>query len=255
MKYKKNIIVTGAAGFLGSNISERLIKKNYFVYAVDINLKKLKLLEKKFDNETIKIAKVDLTKQSEIINFFKSLSKKKVKINGLINNAAIDAVPYDYKKKIKLNIDSWNKEIEVGLTAAHCLSFLFAEQIRKDRFSIINIGSDLSKIAPNQKIYRSSYKNYFKPASYSAIKHGLLGLTKYYASTYADKGIVCNMISPGPIDKNINNKLTAEIKALIPMNKLISINNILSAIEFLLDEECNFITGQNILIDGGRTII
>ena len=79
MKYKKNIIVTGAAGFLGSNISERLIKKNYFVYAVDINLKKLKLLEKKFDNETIKIAKVDLTKQSEIINFFKSLSKKKSK--------------------------------------------------------------------------------------------------------------------------------------------------------------------------------
>ena len=77
---------------------------------------------------------------------------------------------------------------------------------------IINIGSDLSVISPNQEIYKKDYKNYYKPASYSTIKHGLLGLTKYFSTLYADSGITCNMVSPGPIFNDQSASLVKNLK-------------------------------------------
>ena len=78
---------------------------------------------------------------------------------------------------------------------------------KKKQGSIINIGSDLSVIAPNQKVYKSSYSNYIKPVTYSVIKHGMVGLTKYFASLYGPGRVRVNMVSPGPVQnkqKKIN---------------------------------------------------
>ena len=99
------------------------------------------------------------------------------------------------------------------------------------------------------------FKNYIKPASYSVIKHGLLGMTKYFASTYAQHKINCNMISPGPIDKKIKNSFTKELKNIIPMKNLIPVSNVQKIVELLIKNDVKFITGQNIIVDGGRTII
>ena len=120
---------------------------------------------------------------------------------------------------------------------------------------ILNIGSDLSVIAPNQKIYNSSYKNYLKPVTYSVIKHGMLGLTKYFASLYAKNNVRVNMVSPGSISNNQSRKLVNELKNIIPMERLGNPKDILSLLLFLSSSDSSYITGQNILIDGGRTII
>ena len=92
--------------------------------------------------------------------------------------------------------------MNVGLRGSFNMIKFFGEEMARKRGSIINIGSDLSVIAPNQKIYKLSYKNYIKPVTYSVIKHGLLGLTKYFASLYANQNVRVNMVSPGPI-KNV----------------------------------------------------
>ena len=126
---------------------------------------------------------------------------------------------------------------------------------KKKEGSIINIGSDLSVIAPNQKIYKTSFKNYIKPPSYSIIKHGTVGMTKYFASLFASDLIKVNMISPGPIFNNNPKNLVKELKKIIPMQRLGLKEDLKSAINFLMDNENNYITGQNIVIDGGRTII
>ena len=126
---------------------------------------------------------------------------------------------------------------------------------KRKKGSIINIGSDLSVIAPNQKIYKSSYKNYIKPVTYSVIKHGMLGLTKYYASLYANNNVRVNLISPGPIKNKQKPRLIKELNNVIPMNRLGKIEDILGAIYFLASDDSSYITGQNIIIDGGRTII
>ena len=135
------------------------------------------------------------------------------------------------------------------------IKFFGEAMIKKKQGSIINIGSDLSVIAPNQKIYKTSYKNYIKPVTYSVIKHGMLGLTRYFASLYGEKNVRVNMISPGPIKNNQTNALVKELENIIPMARLGKVHEILGALYFLSNRNSSYITGQNILIDGGRTII
>ena len=120
---------------------------------------------------------------------------------------------------------------------------------------IINVASDLSVIAPNQKIYKSSFKNFVKPVTYSVIKHGLIGMTKYYASLFAEYNITCNAISPVGVFNNQKKKFVNELIKLIPMKRMANKSDIKNTVDFLIDKKQKFITGQNIIIDGGRTII
>ena len=132
----------------------------------------------------------------------------------------------------------------------------FGELMYKKNFGrIINFGSDLSVISPNQDFYKTSYSNYYKPVSYSVIKHGLVGMTKYFATLYADKQVTCNMVSPGPVLNDQSDSLVANIKKNTPMRRLANPKDLLGVILFLLSKESRFITGQNILVDGGKTLI
>ena len=117
------------------------------------------------------------------------------------------------------------------------------------------MGSDLSVIAPNQKIYKSSYKNYIKPVTYSVIKHGMVGLTKYFSALYANKNIRVNMVSPGPVKNKQKKALLNQIRNLTPMDRLGSPPDLCGLLFFLASDASNYITGQNILVDGGKTII
>ena len=121
--------------------------------------------------------------------------------------------------------------------------------------SVINIGSDLSVIAPNQKIYKKTFKNFVKPATYPVVKHALLGMTKYFASLYGKYGVRFNMISPGPIYNNHKKSFVNELNNIIPMERMGTPNDLKGVVKLFLSSESKYITGQNIIIDGGRTII
>ncbi|WP_435151237.1 SDR family oxidoreductase [Candidatus Pelagibacter bacterium nBUS_44] len=248
----KKCIVTGGAGYLGSNICHFFAKKNFKVYCLDNNRSALKDMKNK--NSIIKV-QIDITDKLQVEKFFKSL--KSSKLDVLINNAAIDAVP-TFSKKLSennLNTESWINEFKVGIIGSNLMINMFKKKvIRYKEGSIINIGSDLSVISPNQSIYKSYFGNYKKPASYSVIKHGLLGLTKYYSTQFAEYGIKVNMVSPAPI-KNPKNVLSKELKKLIPSKNLTKISDILKTLYFLSNNDNQNLTGQNILIDGGRSII
>lgn len=247
---KKNILITGANGFLGSYYVDFLIKEN-IILAVDnkfTNLKKYK------NNQNLILLKCDLSKENSLKRLIKIIKKKRININVLINNAAIDAVPN--KGKLKINQKKWINEFNVSLFASTFLSYEIGNLMKlKKSGCIINIGSDLSVIAPNQNIYKSSFKNFIKPPSYSIIKHGTIGMTKYFASLFAEYSLKVNTISPGPIFNNNPKNLVKELKKIIPMNRMGKKEDLKSAIEFLISDENLYITGQNIIIDGGRTII
>ena len=139
---------------------------------------------------------------------------------------------------------------------AYIVTKTFVDDMKKNNSgSIINIGSDLSVLSPNHEIYKSGKENFLKPISYSVIKHGLVGLNKYFATLHAKDGIISNMISPGPIDFNIPNYLKKRLLANTPMKKLCSIDEIFKLIIFFCDTDKRHITGQNILIDGGKSLI
>ena len=258
---KKHIIITGAAGFVGKFLSENLANNDFNLILVDNNKKKLVDLKKKLAR-TNKFSSFyffhkDITKENNLRNILNFIKKRNILLTALINNAAIDAKPK--KKKIDnkyLTKKEWDTEIAVGLTGSYLMIKYFGEHMfNQKKGRIINIGSDLSVISPNQEIYKTGYQNYYKPASYSAIKHGLLGLTKYFSTLYAENGITCNMISPGPILNDQSTNLIKNLKKIIPMKRLANRSDLSGIINFLLTENSNFITGQNIIVDGGRTII
>ena len=127
----------------------------------------------------------------------------------------------------------------------------------KTKGIILNIASDLSVIAPNQEIYKTKKsldKNQpVKPVTYSVIKHGLIGLTKYLA-TYWPQYIRCNAISPGSVKQNQPKYMINRLKKLIPLNRLAHEYEYISAIKFLCSDQSSYMTGQNLIIDGGRSI-
>ena len=262
MKSNKNNygLVTGAAGLLGVEHCKSILEAGKGLIMIDINKAKLSktfnFLKKNYHGSKIIKSLTDITSEKEIIKLAKKLKKKKIFLITLINNACIDPKPKKINNKNSLILKTWNKELDVGLKGSYLLIEYFSQEMKKKKDGcIINIASDLSIIAPNQSIYKSSFRNFVKPVTYSVIKHGLIGMTKYYASILAEHNITCNAISPVGVFNNQKKKFINELVKLIPMKRMANKSDIKNTIDFLIDEKQKFITGQNIIIDGGRTII
>ena len=259
-------LITGASGFLGRFHCEALLQINHDIVLTDINLinlkKELKLLKNKYPKRKILAFKMNVSSKKQIVQVLKKLKSKKICINNLINNAAIDAkFSKNTLKKNKfenISLERWNKEIQVGLSGVMLCSQIFGNEMVKNKISgnILNIGSDLSIVAPNQSIYKgkNNEQTFIKPVTYSAIKHGVLGLTKYIASYWGDKNIRCNCLSPGPVLNNQSLELQKNLKKKIPLNRLANANEYIGSIKFLCSKDSKYMTGQNLVIDGGRTI-
>jgi NAD(P)-dependent dehydrogenase (short-subunit alcohol dehydrogenase family) len=250
---KKKVILTGGLGFLGTHFADVLINCGYDLIIIDkINPKNK--IQKEIVKKSYKFLKVDITSESNVLKAFKKLKKDQVEI--LINNAAIDSIPITYEKLNHLpNVKNWNKELSVSLTGSYLMIKNFGEQMNKRKSGkIINIGSDLSYIAPNQDLY-SDVKNFLKPVTYSVIKHGLLGMTKYFSSLYAKNNVQVNMLSPGPIYNNQNKLFIKKLLNFIPSKKMASRSDLTDGLLFLIKKTNSYYTGQNLIIDGGRTII
>ena len=251
----KNVLISGGLGFLGSHFCKILSKNNFNVILIDKRSPKTPS-DKSIVSQSLKFHKVDITNESQIKKMYMNLKKNKIFIDVLINNAAIDSIPKSKQKNSHLpNISDWNKELSVSLTGSYLLIKYFGQDMAKNKKGkIINIGSDLSVIAPNQNLY-SDYKNFFKPVTYSVVKHGLLGITKYFASLYSKDNVQVNMISPGPVYNQQKKRFVRKLKKFIPMNRLSKLSDLEEPLLFLVNERNSYFTGQNLIVDGGRTII
>ena len=246
----KNIIITGGNGFLGSQIATALIKEGANVYIIDLKKPKKKISSKYFVS--------DITNESELKKIVKFFKLKKIKIDVLINNAAIDYPPSKSKRNnLKLenfSNDLWDKDISVSLKGSYLCTKVFGSYMAKFRKgAIINVSSDLGIIAPDQRIYKKS--GFIKPVTYSVVKHGIIGLTKYTASYWGKKNIRCNAIAPGGIFNNQDKSFVKKINQLIPLGRMAKNNEYNGLILFLCSELSSYMTGSIVVADGGRTII
>ena len=259
----KYSLITGASGLLGEQHAIALLMLNSNVILTDIAFKKLIFLKKKliksFPEQKILIFKMDVTKEKSIKKTAKDLKKKNIRINILVNNAAIDSKVKKNQSMTnsgqfeKTNTNEWTRHLNVGLMGSMLCSKIFGEIMSKTQKGgvILNIASDLSVVAPNHSIYK---KGVYKPVMYSVIKHGLLGLTKYLATYWHNKKIRCNAISPGPVENNQSKNFINKLKKQIPLNRLAKKNEYIAAIQFLCSDASSYMTGQNLIIDGGRSV-
>ena len=248
----KTVIITGGNGFLGSQFVNEFLENNANVIVLD--LKKRKFYHPKFTQYMC-----DITKENSVRLVVKKIVKKFNKINILINNAAIDHLPKKNKKKLnnfeEFDLLRWKKELDVGLSGAMICTKYFGKKMCDQNKGgvILNVSSDLGIIAPNQNLYQKL--NFAKPVTYSVIKHGIIGLTKYTASYWGNKKIRCNAIAPGGINQNFDKHFVKKIKKLIPLNRMAKYNEYNKIVLFLCSDQSSYMTGTTIIADGGRTVI
>ena len=155
-----------------------------------------------------------------------------------------------------MDLNQLKKDINVGINGAYIITKTFLpKMIQKKEGNIINIGSDLSVNSPDHKIYEYKGNKYLKPISYSIIKHGMVGFTKYLATLLAEHKIICNMVSPGPIKKDQPIYLETRLKKNIPLKKLANLGDVVPFIIYLSEQKNYYLTGQNFILDGGKHLI
>lgn len=265
----KSALITGAAGLLGIEHASSLLESGARVILTDINKKSLErtleLLSCNFDNSKILSFVMDVSEKESIQVAFNQLKSLDIRVDILINNAAIDPKVTSIEDGLEatrfenFSLHQWNLELNVGITGAFLCSQLFGSAMAFDGKGgiILNVASDLSVFSPDQRIYRkeglSEEQQPVKPITYSVIKTAMIGLTRYLATYWASQGIRCNALSPGGVNYQQGDVFVKRISELIPLGRMANRDEYRSAIQFLCSEASSYMTGQNIVLDGGRS--
>jgi NAD(P)-dependent dehydrogenase (short-subunit alcohol dehydrogenase family) len=261
-------LITGGAGLLGIEHARALLTVGADIVIWDINEKALlethELLEKEFSGQRISSQVVDITKESEVIASLDLLSSQGIAISALVNNAAINPKYSENFQKPSsrvehFSIDDWNTQLSVGLTGAFICSKNVGGRMEKAGGGVIvNIASDLSVISPDQRLYAQddlkAEQQPVKPVTYSVIKSGLVGLTMYLATYWRSSNIRVNALSPGGVYENQDPAFVDKLTTLIPLGRMAQRDEYHGAIQFLCSDASSYMTGQNLIVDGGRTI-
>ena len=252
----KTIVLTGAAGHLGKNYVDGLSQFGANVVLSDINYQGCKKIEKqmreKYDVDPLSV-KLDLTDSKSIKCMISKITKKYSSTDVLINNAA-----YQGDKKIrsagfeKLELGTWNKAINVNLTGIFLLCQAVGKIMLKQKSgNIINISSTYGMVGADQRIYGKSGLN--SPAFYAATKSGILNLTRYLASYWNRTGIRVNTLSPGGVENNQDKNFIKKYSEKTMIGRMARNDEYVGALIFLASDASSYMTGSNLVIDGGWT--
>lgn len=266
----KTALITGAGGLLGLEHATALLQSGATIVLTDINKSRLDAARKSlafYEGKTTKIlCKVmNVASQEDVLSTAALLEKEDLRIDILVNNAAIDPkVKVEGGKELtrleNFVLDQWNLEIAVGLSGAFLCSKVFGSLMAADGKGgvILNIASDLSVLSPDQRLYRKEgleeYMQPVKPVTYSVIKAGLVGLTRYLATYWAQQGVRANALSPGGVFNQQGEEFVKRLSSLIPLGRMADHDEYRSAVQFLCSDASAYLNGQNIVMDGGRSV-
>lgn len=206
---------------------------------------------------------VDITHPESVHALLAEVLERFERVDILINNAANNPTMRPDSKAGTSRFEGfplaeWDADLRVGLTGAFLCSQVFgAEMARRRSGVIVNVASDLAIIGPDQRIYRkdglASNEQPEKPVTYSVVKTGLLGLTRYLATYWAEAGVRVNAISPGGVYDGQDDALVERLANLIPLGRMANVDEYRGAILFLCSDASSYMTGANLVVDGGRT--
>jgi NAD(P)-dependent dehydrogenase (short-subunit alcohol dehydrogenase family) len=263
----RTAVITGGAGLLGVKHAEAIALAGGSPILVDIAGDAARERARQISDEHGVVAlgvACDITRPKEVQALLQRVLDETGRIDILINNAANNpkaeaAGDEAWSRLERFSLEQWQADIAVGLTGAFLCSQTFGtEMARRGNGVILNIASDLGIIAPDQRIYRrpdlADDQQPAKPVSYSVVKTGLIGLTRYLATYWADNGVRVNAISLGGVYNGQPDEFVQRLTQLVPMRRMADVDEYQGAIIFLCSDASSYMTGSNVVVDGGRTV-
>ena len=260
------VIITGGTGLLGQRHAEAIASAGGIPVLADVRSGEVDPREPAFVErfgEAASAVAVDVTKPSSIRAALRDVLERYGRVDGLINNAANNpkmesGSAVEFSRLESFGLDQWEADLAVGLTGAFlCSQIIGGEMARRRRGVIVNVASDLAVIAPDQRLYRQPElpedRQPVKPVTYSVVKTGLIGLTRYLATYWADAGVRVNAISPGGVQQGQPEEFVERLANLIPLGRMAQVDEYQGAILYLCSDASSYMTGTNLIVDGGRT--
>jgi NAD(P)-dependent dehydrogenase (short-subunit alcohol dehydrogenase family) len=259
-------VITGGAGLLGVRHARAIARAGGIPVLADVRgpaaEEKARDIAREFGAEAWGIA-VDVTNLASVEALRSAVMKRHGRVDILINNAANnpkqEAANDGARSRLEnFAVSQWEEDLAVGLTSAFlCSRVLGTEMARQRRGVIVNIASDLALIGPDQRLYRQNglpeESQPVKPVSYPVVKSALLGLTRYVATYWANEGVRCNALSPGGVYNEHPDSFVVRLSQLIPLGRMAHPDEYEGAIVFLCSDASSYMTGANLVMDGGRT--
>lgn len=251
----KSILVTGGAGHLGSEICRYLLSMSAKVLAIDLNEQGLSNLGKVSANSPgdLHTFVTDLSQEQQRIEVVRNVVSTTSSLDGVVLAAAFVGTSdlagwsVDFENQ---SLSSWRAAIELNLTAPFHLAQLLVPLLRKGSSpSIVNVGSIYGSIGPDWSLYEGLEMS--NPAGYAVSKGGLRQLTRWLSSTLAP-AIRVNSVAPGGIYRDQSDEFVSRYIQRTPLGRMASEQDIVGAVAFLLSSASEYVTGQEIVIDGGR---
>ena len=262
-------VITGGAGLLGTKHAEAIAELGGIPIIVDIDQGRCDQaaaqIRSEFEVNCIGVC-TDITDPKQVVELrervLAELGRVDILINNAANNPAVGSGGLDQVHGSRLEVfpvEIWNQDIAVGLTGAFLCAQTFGP-IMAERGSgvILNIASDLALISPDQRLYRKpglpEHAQPVKPVTYSVVKSGLIGLTRYLATYWVEQGVRCNALSPGGIYVDQDDAFIQRLSQLIPMERMAHKDEYKAAVAFLVSDASSYMNGANLVMDGGRSV-
>lgn len=271
------VVITGGAGLLGVEHARAIHAFGGIPVLADLDEKSARAAARRVGPRAIGLG-MDVTREESVRRVLRELLRRFRRVHVLVNNAARNpkveashSAGGSSKCEVRstnrvsasgrledLELEDWNLDLAVGLTGAMLCSRVFgAHMAARGGGVILNIASDLALIGPDQRLYAKAgfpaSKQPKKPVSYSVVKSGLLGLTRYLATYWADRGVRVNALCPGGVENAQPPEFLRRISALIPLGRMARQDEYRGVVIFLCSEASSYMNGAVISADGGRT--
>jgi NAD(P)-dependent dehydrogenase (short-subunit alcohol dehydrogenase family) len=259
-------IITGGAGLLGPRHAHAIASAGGIPVVVDLTVQRAEAVAEQIRSAhgvAASAVAADITRPDAVEQMLETVLRTHGRVDILINNAANnpkveDAADVAFSRLERFSLDQWNADLAVGLTGAFlCSQVVGRELARRGAGVIVNISSEYGMIAPDQRLYRQAGvpddEQPVKPVTYSVVKAGIMGLTGYLATYWADRGVRCNTLTVGGVFNGQPDEFVSRAASRIPMGRMANPDEYEGAIVFLCSDASSFMTGANLVVDGGQT--
>lgn len=260
----KTAVVTGAAGLLGREHCVALASSGAKVVVADLDGKQCEAIAALIAADTgatVLGAELDITDQASVQALEQKVHRELGSIDVLVNNAAIDDKfapgDLDHSRFEHYSLERWRRSLDVNVTGTFlCCQVIGAAMAERGRGSIINVASTYGVVAPDQSLYRrpDGVQAFFKSAAYPTTKAAVLGLTRFLAAYFGARGVRVNALSPGGVEAGQEPWFQEAYARRVPLGRMAQRSDYRGAIVFLASDASAYMTGANLVVDGGFTV-